>query len=113
MNPSFEPESFRVYQQVALPAFDLLAPVVAALFSTHPGRLDRLAIYDASARLGVPVETNPNPLAQRGVHPLPRTIQAELPEAVVDAAPGRKIVGKQAPRTAAPHDVEDGVDDLA
>jgi hypothetical protein len=47
------------------------------------------------------------------VHPLPGTIQAELPEVVVDTAPGGEIVRKQAPRTAAPYyDVEDGVKDL-
>jgi hypothetical protein len=61
----------------------------------------------------VSVETAPNPLTQRGVHPLPGAIQAELPEAVVDAAPGREVVGEQAPRTAAPYDIEDGVNDLA
>ena len=41
-------------------------------------------------------------LAQRGVHPLPGSIQAEPPEAVVDAAPGWEVVRNQAPRTAAP-----------
>src|SRR5215207_4061708 len=46
--------------------------------------------------------TPSNPLAQCGVQPFPGSIQAELPEAVVDAAPGWEIVGKQAPRTAAP-----------
>src|SRR5215204_1449606 len=38
--------------------------------------LTEQAIHDASARLGVPVQTNPNPLAQGGVRPLPRSIQA-------------------------------------
>jgi hypothetical protein len=47
------------------------------------------------------------------VHPLPGSIEAELSEVVVDAAPGREVVRKQAPRTAAPYDVEDGVEDLA
>jgi hypothetical protein len=112
VNLRFEHESFGVYEQVTLAAFDLLATIVTALSSAHPGRLDRLAIHYACARLGVPVETDPNPLAQRGVHPLPGTIQAELPEVVLDTAPGREIVRKQAPRTAAPYDVEDGVKDL-
>jgi len=93
--------------------YENLASVVTTLLSAYSGRLDRLAIYDASARLMVSVETAPNPLTQRGVHPLPGAIQAELPEAVVDAAPGRELVGEQAPRTAAPYYVEDGVDDFA
>jgi hypothetical protein len=32
---------------------------------------------------------------------------------VVDAAPGWEVVRNQAPRTAAPYDVEDGVEDLS
>src|SRR5215203_1374866 len=98
---------------MALSTLHLLASVVAALFSTHPGSLYRLAIHYGGAGLRVPLETDPDPLTQGRVHPLPGPIQAELPEVVVDAAPGREIVGKQAPRTAAPHDVEDGVEDLA
>jgi len=97
---------------VTLSALHLLASIVAALFSAYPGRLDRLAIYDAGARLRVPVEAGSNPLTQRSVHPLPGSIQADLPEVVVDAAPGREVVGKQTPRTNSPHDVEDGVNDL-
>jgi hypothetical protein len=47
------------------------------------------------------------------MHPLPGAIQAELSEVVVDAASRWEVVGKQAPRTAAPYNVEDGVEDLA
>src|SRR5215217_317542 len=97
---------------MALSPLHLLASIVAALFSAYSGRLDRLAIHYGCAGLGVPLEANPNPLAQSGVHPLPGSIQAELPEVVVDAAPGREVVEEQAPRTAAPYDVEDGVEDL-
>jgi len=107
-----EHESFGVYQQVALSPLHLLASIVAALFSAYTSRLDRLAIHYACAGLGVPLEANPHPLAHSGVHPLPGAVQAELPEVVVDAAPRRKVVGEQAPRTAAPYDVEDGVEYL-
>ena len=72
---------------MALSPFHFLAAIVAALFSAYSGRLYRLTIYDAGARLRVSVETNPNPLAQRSVHPLPGSIQTELSEVVVDAAP--------------------------
>jgi hypothetical protein len=61
----FEDESFRVYQQVTLPPLHLLVAIVAALFSAHPGPLERLAIYGAGAAgLRVPVETDPDPLSR-------------------------------------------------
>ena len=44
-----------------LRAFDLLGAVVSALFSAHPGRLDRLAIDYAGTRLGVPLQAHPAP----------------------------------------------------
>jgi hypothetical protein len=74
---------------MALSTLDLLAAIVAALFAAYPSRLDRLAIYYGGAGLRISFETDPDPLAQSGVHPLPGTIQAELPEVVIDAAPGR------------------------
>ncbi len=40
-------------------------------------------------------------------------VQAEVSKVMVDATPRREVVGKQAPGTAAPYDVEDGVNDLA
>jgi hypothetical protein len=70
VNLGFEHETFGVYQQVPLPPFHLLASIKTALLSAYPGRLDRLAIYDASARLRVSVETDPDPLTQGGMHPL-------------------------------------------
>jgi hypothetical protein len=44
VNPGFEHQSLRVHQQMALSAFDLLGAIVAAPFSTDPGRLHRLTI---------------------------------------------------------------------
>src|ERR671910_33308 len=108
-----EYEAFGVYQQMSLTALYPLPVVVAAFFSTHAGRLDRLRIDDTRARLRVPVESNPQPLAQGCVHPCPCSVQAELSKVVVDATPRREIVRKQAPGAAAPYDVEDGVKDLA
>jgi hypothetical protein len=40
-------------------------------------------------------------------------VQAEPFEEVVNAAPRWEVVRKQAPRTAAPYDIEDDVKDLA
>ena len=58
MNLGFEHQSFRIHEQVALPTLHLFGTVVAALFSAYTGSLDRLAIYDARARLGIPAETD-------------------------------------------------------
>ena len=55
VNPGFEHQSLRVHQQMALSAFDLLGAIVAAPFSTDPGRLHRLTIDDPRAGLGVPL----------------------------------------------------------
>src|SRR5919112_5185596 len=113
MNPSFEHQTLRVYQQMALSSFDLLGPVVAALLAAHACCLDRLAVNYRCTGLRVPLEAHPNALAQGRVHPFPGAIYAPSPEVTVDGLPGREVVRQQAPGTAAMHDVEDGVDDLA
>jgi hypothetical protein len=51
----FTHQALRVYQEVSLASFDLLGVVVAALFSSYPGALDRLAIHYAGAGLGISV----------------------------------------------------------
>jgi hypothetical protein len=88
----FEQQALRVYQQVSLSAFDLLATVVAALFSSHAGALDRLAIHDARARLGISVHAHPYTLAQGGVHPLPGAVEPPSPEVMMDGLPWREVV---------------------
>src|SRR5215208_2693129 len=98
---------------MALPALDLFPAIVAALFSAHPGTLDRLAVRYASARLGVPLQANSHSLAQGGVHLLPCPVQAPGAEVMVDGLPGWEVVGQQPPGAAAADDVEDGVKDLA
>ena len=76
MNPSFEHQPLSIYQEVSLAALDLLGSVIAALFSTYPGSLDRLAVHYACARLRVSLEAHSHLLAQGGVHPFPGAIQA-------------------------------------
>src|ERR687898_3237280 len=102
-----EYEAFSVYQQMSLTALYLLPAIVAALFSTHAGRLDRLAIDYSSTGLRVSLEAHPHPLAQSGMHSCPCSVQAELSEVVVvgvvvivDATPRWEIVRKQAPGAA-------------
>ena len=58
MNPNFEHQTLRVYQQMALPSFDLLGPVVTTLLSAHACCLDRLAINYRCTGLRVSLEVH-------------------------------------------------------
>jgi len=114
VDPGFEHEALGVYQQMSLlRPFDLLGPVVAALFSSHTGALYRLGIHHASAGLRISLQANPQPLAQGGVDPLEGSVLTPSPQVMVDRLPGREVVGKQAPLSPALKHVEDGVEDLA
>ena len=50
---------------------------------------------------------------QRSIEQMPFALQAESPEVVDGRPPRREIPWEVAPRTAAPHHVEDGVEDAA
>jgi hypothetical protein len=63
MDLGFEHQTLRVHQQVALAALDLLATVIAALFSTYPGSFDRLAVHYSCTGLRVSLEAHPHSLA--------------------------------------------------
>ena len=65
------------------------------------------------AGLRISVQANPKALADSLVDPFPSTVDTPLPEIVVDGRPSRELVRKQAPPTAAPQEVEDGLKDLA
>jgi hypothetical protein len=67
-------KALRIDQDVAFPALDLLAPVVAAFFSAHAGALHRLGIDDACTGLRVPSEANPEALADGRVELLPSAV---------------------------------------
>jgi hypothetical protein len=77
---------------MALSFLDLLATIVSSFLSTHPSRLDRLAIDDSGARLRVSLEAYPHPLTQGSVHSFPGAIQAPEAKGVVDGLPGREVV---------------------
>jgi hypothetical protein len=94
MHLGFEDQSLRVYQEVSLSAFDLLASVIAALFSAYAGRLYRLAIYNARARLRISLQAHPHPLAQSGMHPFPGSIHSPSSEVVVDGLSGWELMGQ-------------------
>src|SRR5829696_6405014 len=97
----FDHQSLRVYQQVPFASFDLLGPVVTALFPAHACCLDRLAIHYGGTGLRVSLEADSHPLAQGGVHPFPRPVQAPEAEVVVDRLPRREVVWQESPGTAA------------
>jgi len=107
-----EHEAFGVYEQVGLSAFDLLATIITSLFSAHPGGLDRLGVHYSSAGFGISPASSAQAFADRAVHPLPSAVNAPDPEVVKDGLPRWEVVRQEAPRTAAPQDVEDGVEYL-
>src|SRR3712207_2998146 len=57
MDPGFEHQSLRIYQEMALPAANLLPPVVASRFAAYSGCLGRLGIHYPST--GLRVSTQP------------------------------------------------------
>src|SRR5215210_4992807 len=113
MNPRFQNQTLRVHQDMALSAFHLLSSVVTSPIPSHTGALDRLAIHHACARLRVPLQADPQTLAQGGVHPLPGAVEPPRSEIMVNGLPGWEVVGQQSPGTATTQDVENGVEDLA
>ena len=64
MNPRLEHQTLRVHEQMPFSAFDLLGPVLTALFAAHDARgLDRPAIYYPGAGLRVTLQAHPHALA--------------------------------------------------
>jgi hypothetical protein len=109
----FEHQTLRVYEQMTLSAFHLLASIVSSLLFSYPGGLDRLAIADAGTRLRISPHTDPLPLTQSSEQLLPGAVDAPGAEVMVDGLLGREVVRQKPPGTSAADDVEDGVKDLA
>src|SRR5919107_2601612 len=112
VNYGLEHETFGVHQQMSLPTAYLLSAVVTTLFPAYSSRFDRLAVYYPGAGLRIPLQANPQPLSDRPVDPLPSAVYSPNSEVEKDRLPWWEVVGKQAPGTATPQDVEDGVQDL-
>lgn len=98
-------------QDVTLATIDPFGTVVAA-DSANAGRANRLAIDDGSTRLRVAADTDAELLTQDTVEVLPGAVQAPKTEVVIGGLPSWELVRKQPPGTAAPHNVEDGIQDL-
>ena len=71
-----EQKALRIDKNVALSALDLLAPIVAALFSSHAGVLYRLGIDYPGRGLRISPQARPKSLSEGGVQPLPSALQA-------------------------------------
>ncbi len=112
MDADGEHEALGVDEQMPLAALDLLAAVVAA-HAANAGRLDGLAVDDASAGLGIAAQAHPQPLPQHQMDPLPGAVEAPLSKVMVDRLPRRQVAGQQAPGPARPDDIEDGVENRA
>ena len=110
--PGFEHEAFGVYEQVALSAFHLLPTIVASLLPAYAGRLDRLAIHHASARLGIRLLRTRTRL-RKAVWIFSQCAPYANPEVMVDGLLEGGSRGATAPGASTTRDVEDGVEDLA
>ena len=107
-----EHEALSVHEDMALTALDLLTSVVTALFASHRGALERLAIHHARAGLGISFQANPEAFSDGPIDTLPGAVDTPSPKVVVDGGPSREVMGEQAPLAAAFEDVEDGLEDL-
>jgi len=77
------------------------------------GRLDRLAVDGAGARLGVAPQSDAESLAQQALDPFPGAIPPPLPEVVEGRLPRRPVRGQQAPGAARAQQVQESVHDGA
>jgi len=99
-------------QDVPFATIDTFGTVVAS-YAANTSRANRLAVDNRRARLRVAADAYSELLTQDSVEVLPRAVHAPQPEIVISGLPGWEFVREQPPGTAAPHDVEDGVQDLA
>ncbi len=90
MDGGREDEPLGVHEQMALAAFDLLAPVVAA-HAADAGGLDGLRVNYARAGLRVASQAHAQPFAQDRMDMLPRPIQPPFAKVVKDRLPGREL----------------------
>jgi hypothetical protein len=71
------------------------------------GGLDRLTVETSSTGLAALAGGHADIAPEQIMHPLPAPVLAPAPEVLVHHLPGWKIVGQQTPRTAAPEEITD------
>lgn len=101
-----------IADEMAVPAAELLGPVVAAN-PPDAGRLDRLAVDDPGARLDVPALPRSLLASPAGIEPLPGAIQPKTPEVGGNGRPGGGLAGEQPPLAAGAQDGAEGVPERA
>src|SRR5262245_54997840 len=97
---------------MAFAAIDAFGAVVST-YPTDAGGSNRLAVDNASTRLGVAADTGAKLLTEDSVQVLPRAVQTPQAEVVICRLPRRELMWQQPPCAATPHNVEDRVQDLA
>jgi len=80
--------------------------------ATRRGRLDRLAVDDASARARLPASGLPHVHQQHVVDGLPYPVVAPRVEIPLHRCVWREILGQQTPLAAGLGDIEDAIDDI-
>jgi len=101
-----------VDENVAFAAVDAFGTIVAGDTADASGS-NRLAIGDRSTWLRVAADANAELLTEDSVEMLPRAVHTPQTEIVIGGLPGWELVREQPPGAAAPHDVEDGIQDFA
>ncbi len=101
-----------VHPQVPLAAVDLLAVVEAVRPADRRG-LDGLAIGSGGTGAGVAASLAADLLTQGFVDPFPGAVPTPTAIPGMNGAPGREVLGQQAPLAAGADQVEDAIEDLA
>src|SRR5229473_2148478 len=105
--------ALRINERVPFPAPDFFPHIVALLGTANRTGSDRLAVDDSRTRLFISTLFSAHLHPQRTQDLIPHAFALPSAKVVVDGAPGGKLVGQQAPRTATAQHVQDGIDQFA
>ena len=105
-------EATGIDEDVTFAAIDTFGTVVSS-YAANTSCANRLAIDDRSTRLRIAADAHAQLLTQDSVEMLPRAVHTPQTEIVIRGLPSWELVREQPPGTAAPHHVEDGIQDLA
>src|SRR6185437_11429376 len=112
MNDDGQKQSQGVHQDVSLPAVDFFFRIVA-MWPSLLGRLDRLAVQDGRAGLGLAAVELADGNDKGVMDFFPQASPSPASEVPVDRLPGWETMRQHAPRTTAARHVEDAVNEVA
>jgi hypothetical protein len=98
-------------EEVALPAFDELAAIKAAVAPRFLDRLHALAVHDGRAQVWMPPDALTLGSVQGRIERMQDVLATELPEMVEHGLPRREIAREITLRTAGAQHIENGVED--